>query len=310
MFQHSNMVLLSPNDVLKKGLTFLDVQFERKSDKHNRLVFHKHYGSAPLDLAEMWYDLTVTDIPQAQMDDKEKSEKGFRMFMITHFWLWTYPKNSNLTASRFKSCKRYLRGEPLWKWIKRIAALKAKKIVWNASLDDANTAVFAISIDGTDFKIWERKHPLVNVDRAQWSKKFNHGAAKYQVALSVFGAKCVHIAGPYRGGKHDLEVFRQSGLKEKLAHNKKLALVDRGYRTARQDEQGMFSFPDNVDSKQLNNFKSRGRLRQETFNGRLKFFGCLSNTFRHGFDNHKFVFEAIVVIVQYQMDNGSEIYAV
>jgi hypothetical protein len=66
-----------------------------------------------------------------------------------------------------------------------------------------------------------------------------------------------------------------------------------------------------MDSKALGNFKSRGRLRQETFNGRLKFFRSLSDTFRHGFDKHKLVFEAIVVIIQqYQMDNGSEIYAV
>jgi hypothetical protein len=86
--------------------------------------------------------------------------------------------------------------------------------------------------------------------------------------------------------------------------------VDRGYRTGIEDEQGMFSFPDNMDSKELNNFKSWARLRQETFNGRLKFFCSLSDVFRHGFDKHTFVFEAIVVIVQYQMDNGSEIYAV
>jgi hypothetical protein len=157
--------------------------------------------------------------------------------------------------------------------------LKAKKIVWDASLDDANTAMFAISIDGTDFRIWERKHPLLPRDNGQCSKKFNHGAAKYQVALSVFGAKCVHIAGPYRGGEHNLEVFRQSGLKEKLARNKEVAIVDRGYRTGIEDEQGMFSYPNNMDSKELNNFKSRAQLRQETFDGRLKFFGSLKDTF-------------------------------
>jgi hypothetical protein len=87
-------------------------------------------------------------------------------------------------------------------------------------------------------------------------------------------------------------------------------IVDRGYRTGIEDEQGMFSFPDNMDSKELNNFKSRARLCQETFNGRLKFHRSLWDTFQHGFGKHNFVFEAIVVIVQYQMDNGSEIYAV
>ena len=46
-----------------------------------------------------------------------------------------------------------------------------------------------------------------------------------------------------------------------------------------------------------------------TFNGRLKIFASLANTFRHGAAKHKFVFEAIVTIVQYQMDNGSPIFA-
>ena len=66
---------LSPSDVLRKGLTFLGVHF--KSANQNKLEFHKHYGSAPLDLAKRWYYLTVTDIPEARTDEEEKSEMGF-----------------------------------------------------------------------------------------------------------------------------------------------------------------------------------------------------------------------------------------
>jgi hypothetical protein len=65
-----------------------------------------------------------------------------------------------------------------------------------------------------------------------------------------------------------------------------------------------------MGSKELEKFKSRAWLRHETFNGRLKCFGSLSpQRFRHGIDKHKFVFEAIVVTVQYQMDNVSPIFA-
>jgi hypothetical protein len=71
------MVLLSPNNVLKKGLTFLDIQLKQKAEKQSTPEFRQQYGSSPLDLAEMWYDLTVTDILEAQLDDKKKSEKGF-----------------------------------------------------------------------------------------------------------------------------------------------------------------------------------------------------------------------------------------
>ena len=70
------------------------------------------------------------------------------------------------------------------------------------------------------------------------------------------------------------------------------------------------SLPNTFDAKTLNNFKSRARLRHETFNGRLKSFAILSETFRHGFDKHKFVFEAIAVTVQYQIENGSPLFDV
>jgi hypothetical protein len=52
------------------------------------------------------------------------------------------------------------------------------------------------------------------------------------------------------------------------------------------------------------------RLRQETSNGRLKFFEALQQTFRHHVDKQKLELEAICVIVQYQIDNGSPIFDV
>jgi hypothetical protein len=90
----------------------------------------------------------------------------------------------------------------------------------------------------------------------------------------------------------------------------KVAIVDRGYYMSKEDEVGFFSYTDNMDSKELGSFKSRARLRHESFNGRLKHFGSLNQMFCHGFDNHKFVFHTIVVIVQYQMDNGTPIFVV
>ncbi len=228
-------------------------------------------------------------------------------FLIAHYFLWTYPKNSKQTASRFQICDKYTRGEHLWKWIAKIAALKEKKIVWDRDLDAANTAIFCVSIDGTDFRVWEKKHPLLNQDRTQYSKKFAHGALKYEIAMSVFKPKCVWISEQYRGGEHDMTIFRQQ-LKHKIKPWKK-AIADRGYQTSREDEK-MLSQPNHRDSKELNKFKSRARLRHETFNGRLKKFEALQNTFRHGAEKHKLVMEAVCVTVQYQMDNGSSVFDV
>jgi hypothetical protein len=287
------------------------------SEAINAKQFRKHYGSSPLDLSDMWYDLTTTNIPGAELGDKDKSAKGFKMFMAAHHFLWTYPKNSYLFASRFLICETYARGEHLWRWIKKIQALKAKKIVWDDSLNDQNTEIFCVSVDGTDFRIWEKKHPTMPVDTGMCSVKFKHGAVKYELGISVFRPKLVWMNGPFRGGEHDLTIFRgvprldgrEDSLKAKIRPGK-MVIADRGYASnTRSDEMGLMATPNDMDPKELKNFKSRVRCRHETFNGRLKAFKCLSETFRHGIEKHKIAFEALCVIVQYQMDNGSEIYA-
>jgi hypothetical protein len=101
------MVVLSPSDVLEKGLTLLGI--EQNIDKQKRLQFHKHYGSSPLDLAEMWYDLTVTDIPAARMDEEEKSEKVVPVLHIDLHHLFHYtpviidPAGLSLETSFFET---------------------------------------------------------------------------------------------------------------------------------------------------------------------------------------------------------------
>lgn len=297
-------MILSVDDVLEKGLDFLSIR-KRKSEDFNKLEFKKHYGSWPVALADQWGDLT--DV----LENKEKSEKGFKMFLVAHYFLWNYPKNASVLSSRFSTlCERRSRGEPLWKWIRKIGELKEQKIVWDPSLDDPEMAIFAVSVDGTDFRIWEPKHPLLNMDKKYCSQKFKHGAVKYEITLSVFHSKCVHIAGPYRGGMHDLDMFRKGGLKAKMKNNRKLAIADRGYLAKSKEEKKMFSLPDNMDGKDLKKFKSRARCRHETFNGRLKSFSCLEHTFHHGIDKHKLALEAVVVTVQYAMEHGSPIYDV
>ena len=189
----------------------------------------------------------------------------------------------------------------------KIGALKAAKIGWDASLDDPDTETNIITVDGTDFRTWEVKHPLYNQDKAQCSQKHNHAAKKFEIGLSIFRSQVVWISGPYPGGKHDMDIFRE-GLKHMIAPGK-FVIADRGYQTSREDEQ-MLCIPNHLDSKELYSFKSRARLRHETFNGRVHAFKSMSDTFRHGEIKHKHVFEAVVVTVQYQMDNGEEIFAV
>ena len=188
--------------------------------------------------------------------------------------------------------------------------MSEKKIVWDKSIDSKETEVFAVSTDGVDFKMWERQHHKYPINTKAMSHKFKSCGAKYIIVLSVFQPKCLFIEGPFRGGKGDLDMFRDSGLMKKMKANGKVCIADRGFRSKYAHESKHFAFPDFMDSKQLSNFKSRARMRQETYNRQLKHFECLSTTFTNGFVKHGIALRAVAVMVQYQMDNGSPIYCV
>ena len=147
--------------------------------------------------------------------------------MMANFFLWTYPKNRGLIQSRFGMCKKYCGGQYLWKWIKKIAAMKAAKIVWEDELDDPDTQHFIISVDCTDLRTWEpSSHPFYNIDKKEMSHKHKHAAKKFEIALSLFSSQIAWISGPHSGGTHDLIVFC-GGLKMMIMHGK-LVIADRG----------------------------------------------------------------------------------
>lgn len=300
---------LSPSDVRELGLQIMKIRVGRKSQQRLVLEFHKHCGSSPLDLADMWHDL-CNNHQKNELSEKEKSEKGFTRFLAAHFYLWARPKNAAMFASRFGFCEDYCRGRHLWKWIGRIADLADKKIKWPKSLDAANTRIYGITTDGVDFKCWEKQDKQYPFDPKNMSHKFNACGAKYIIALSVYEPKCVFIEGPFRGGLGDFDMFKESGLMRKLKKSRKICIADGGFRSTLTEEREMFALPNKMDSKELNNFKSRARLRQETYNRRLKHFDALSETWKLSWEKHGIALRAVAVTVQYQMDNGSPIYCV
>lgn len=177
--------------------------------------------------------------------------------------------------------------------------------VWNNAIgvDQDNIPVFIISVDGTHCEIQEPVDPIFSKNPKYYSHKFNKAALNYEIGLSVYENKIVWINGPRPAGSHpDITLFRE-GLKDIIPDGRKV-IGDRGYR----GESNLISTPNPHDAKELRDFKSRARARHETLNGRLKNFQVLSGRFRHKQDNHKTVFEAICVIVQYQLENGSPLF--
>jgi hypothetical protein len=118
----------------------------------------------------MWFDLQTTTIPDAALSESENSINGLIFFLIVHSWIWTYQRNAKQLADKFSIYEDYAKGKKLRGWIEKLAALKARKIVWDpAKMDDPNGPTFICSLDGTDFKVWEPKHPTLPQDRRQMS---------------------------------------------------------------------------------------------------------------------------------------------
>ena len=300
--QEAARYLLCSSEVLQKGLSYLGAPVTNKASRSTReWYFEGLYGSSSRALAVQWYALMTTRT-DAKLNEKDASEEGFRAFLLTHNFLWRYSTAREL-AVHWGQCERLSRGEPLWRWVRKIAALKEEHIVWDCRLDREDTETFIISVDGTDYRAQEKSNEELNVDKKQYSKKFNHGGLKYEIAVGIASGKVVWVSGPHRGGKNDQTIF-QEGLQAKIKAGK-LAIADGGYSGPK------VSVPNRREPKEVRQFKARVRARHETLNGRLKNFKILSETYRHNSkEKHGLAFDAIVVTVNMQIETGNQLFQV
>ena len=73
---------------------------------------------------------------------------------------------------------------------------------------------------------------------------------------------------------------------------------------------GQITTPNSADPADLRKFKSCARACHETFNARVKNYKITDTRFRHDLKKHQQAFEAVCVIVQYQLENGSPLIKV
>ena len=303
-------LLFTPDEVLVRGFRTIKGLPDITTDDYNQTnitKFKEHFGPSPSVIAVVWSDILASDLDLG-LDQNDRSECGFKKLLTALHFLWAYPKNASILASTCGTNKRDVEGERLWKWVKVLDKLKAIKIVWPAEkYNDPNGQIYLATVDGTDMKTKEKSTAQFNVDRKQYTKKFAHGGLKYEIAIDAFESKIVWINGPFCGGKHDKTIFSDDLLK-KIPEGK-LVVTDRGYSKVK-DRAYMkkLSLPNNCDSKELGNFKARLRARHESLNGRLKDFMCLDCTYRHAHKKHGHIFNAVCVLVQYEMDLGSPIF--
>jgi hypothetical protein len=160
-----------------------------------------------------------------------------------------------------------------------------------------------ISVDGIHCRINEPSNSTFSKNPKYYSHKFKQAALDYELGIDLFDNKLVWINGPFPASVPDITVFR-SGLKIMIPEGKKV-VADKGYIGEK-----CISAPNSHDPSEVRNFKSRARARHESFNSRLKNFKILDERFRHGEHKHKEIFEAVCVICQYQLENGSPLFDV
>jgi len=218
----------SPEKARDLALEFLaGVKPYGKPDHWKEAMLRAHYGASSVTLSNQWFDLVFAGdtIPNLQrLTPNEVSKHGFKRFVMAHFWMWQYPKNAKTFGSRFEVCESLATGEIVQRWVRRISALSAKKIFWPANLDSRDTQTYIITIDGVDCRTWEPRTDRHNMNPLEMSHKHNHGAVKYEIAISILEPRCVWISAAYSGGVHDLTIFREK-LKAKIKKWKKAIRV-------------------------------------------------------------------------------------
>jgi len=108
----------------------------------------------------------------------------------------------------------------------------------------------------------------------------------------------------FNGGRKKDKDKDPNALANKIPEGKKV-LGDSALRSSKKA-----STRKTGNSHKMKHFRSRAQGRQETLFKRFKTFGILEQRFRHGYELHKMVLDAVAVIVQYDMENGHPLFDV
>jgi hypothetical protein len=296
-------------DFLELGLSKHNVRFlptpTSKQLASQRSNFRKFYGVEPKTCLNVYKELNMNNgsVLKGQTIPSE-------LLMMVE-WFRSYETDFKMAAKYGLSEKTG--SKYLWKYTRAIQAMKDKKIKWLDRWNNEGSEIVIVSVDGVHCKISEPRQ----LPSSKWYSHKSHGPAlAYEIAVAIHENRVVHIHGPFPAGVPDLTIFRSpGGLKSKLPAGKH-ATADRGYRG-----EPALRLPNERDTKLAKDFKKRSQARHEMFNARLKSFEILNTRFRHSHngrkqqavtchDNHKAVFEAVCVLLQYDMENGHPLFAV
>lgn len=305
--------VLSADTILNRGLRLADFYSERKIERAQRSTnitrFVKKYGSKPIVYSKIWLAFQQTTHDDARIEAKDLD---LEYMLMSIYFLRKYRTYDDM-ESIFGPCQNTVRTW-VWFYLGKISALKHDKIVWPAEWNDINNPrlpYFLVSVDGTHTRCYERQTHEFNRDKAYFSHKFRKAGYAWEIGLDVYTDRVVSVRGPFPAGRGDKTMFRDF-LMGQLRGLGRRGIADNGYIA--KDLVDVLSLPNSNDDVEVREIKRRARARHEAFNRRLKTFDILEHTFRsNGADKdakQKVAFEAVAVICQYQMDNGSPLFDV
>ena len=303
--------IFSTDDVLMEGLKLLGWKEgrlkKRKSANTNIDQYTGMYGVHPCVTAQLTEDLQTTEFDEARVEPKDLNLDKLHW---TLNWLYRYPTETE-RESQWNKCANTVR-DANWLYTDKIRHLKREKIVWPKSF--LPTDIWVMTVDGTHLVTLEPGDGDIPKDPSYFSFKHHAAGFNYEVGVSLFESKCIWLSGPHKAGEYnDAKVFREKGLCDKLKQTGKKAIGDDGYRGFPNE----CSTANGLDCEAVKDFKSRARQRHEIYNGKLKVFSVLSDTFRcksHPKDpwtpaqKLQMVFEAVNVLVAYKMEKGEPLF--
>jgi hypothetical protein len=312
------MFIITPTELLRLGLIwigFTPKRVDRVNQNQCLEWWATEFRVTPQVYSIIFEDLQTTDIEDACIGN-DATEQDCKYFMMAMHFLASYPKMNTMERTFGLSAKTIR--EQIWFYATKVQALKESKIVWpdrwNPNEDDGPETIFILTVDGIHFHIFEPQHPEYSKNPKFYSHKRKSAGLDYEIALSIFENRVVWINGPFRAGKGDKAVFK-AGLLQKMREERALrgpnatvlGIADKGYKGVAKD---VLTLSSSRDSAELREFKSRASARQENFNARITSFEVLKQEFRHKLERHQTCFEAVVVICQYHLDNGSSLLIV
>ncbi len=306
----TELCTLDAGSVMSYGLHIAGFSKQNVTEKLNMQRFRSHFGVRPKAIAAI-----LNDLPN---QENEQKQKKVERVMMTLCWLKLY-ETEPVMAGRWRHCEELCR-DTIKDVLSRLQSLKEKKIIFGP-FDLKSKRKYLGTIDCVHFEIHEFQTDL----SSKWySHKHNRVGVSYEVVIDVCANRAIWIAGPYPASTHDITIFcggtqvcqikrnnksywDQNALYFKIPEGMKL-IGDSGYR----GEPSKISITQSEHSAEVKQFVARVKSRQETFNARLKFFNVLGGRFRHGKDAkdkdklqaHETCFEAVCVLVQYDLDNG------